>query len=149
MLNQEAVECLSDSVDSQNDEKILSASLYSLYHILHSLQAVGKEDSIAKDLYPKLTQNCVQIISTRAPLELFWVLFVLSCDARLHHMLVADDVIGFSLDTCTYEIFQASFLLLCSLVIQLGPFQIWEKTQLFKVSAFAAPLKTRKQLLKS
>lgn len=48
LLNQEAVESLADSLDSRNDEKILSAALYALYHIFHSLQAVGKEETIQK-----------------------------------------------------------------------------------------------------
>ena len=48
LLNQEAVESLADCVDRRNDEKILSAALYALYHIFHTLQAVGKEDTIPK-----------------------------------------------------------------------------------------------------
>lgn len=100
------MECLCDVIDDRNDDKIVAAALYALYHILHSLQAVGKEDTIEKSVYTKLTQNCVRILAPRAQLELFWVLFVLSCDANHHHMLVTDDVISLSLDTCTYEIFQ-------------------------------------------
>ena len=84
----------------------MAAALYAVYHVLHSLQAVGKEDAIEKSLYAKVTQKCVKILTPRAPLELFWVLFVLSCDAGHHHTLVTDDVIGLALDTCTYEIFQ-------------------------------------------
>lgn len=108
LLNQEAVESLADSLDSRNDEKILSAALYALYHIFHSLQAVGKEETIQKELYVKVTEKCISLLSTRAPLELYWVLFVLSCDVGHHDIQVHDDVINFALDTCTYEIFQKS-----------------------------------------
>ena len=106
LLNQEAFECLCDTIDNRNDEKIVAAALYAVYHILHSLQAVGKEEAVEKSLYAKATHNCVKILTPRAPLELFWVLFVLSCDAGHHRALVTDDVIGLALDTCTYEIFQ-------------------------------------------
>ena len=62
-----------------------------------------------QELYIKVTERCNGLLSTRAPLELYWVLFVLSCDVGHHHIQAHDDVINSALDTCTYEIFQVTF----------------------------------------
>lgn len=108
LLNQEAVESLADRLRDDSDEKVTAVAFYALYHILHSLQAVGKEDSITSDLYSKITDKSLLILSTRAPLELFWLLFVLSCDERRHAAIATESNICLLLDTCTYEIFQKS-----------------------------------------
>jgi hypothetical protein len=62
-----------------------------------------------QELYAKVAERCVDLLSTRAPLELFWVLFVLSCDVGHHEIQVQEQVVNFALDTCTYEIFQVIF----------------------------------------
>lgn len=107
LINQECVQTLSHHVSlQQTDDKVVAALFYALYHIMHVLQEHGAMDhTLTKELVTKVKST----VSSKAPLELFWLLFVLSCDPDLHQQLASDQVlINTLLDTCTYEIFQKS-----------------------------------------
>jgi hypothetical protein len=111
LVNQETVQTLSQhlTTSSKKDEKVLAADLYALYHILHALIA---EENFAIDELETVTDKCIALLMTngeeKAPVELFWLLFLLSCDPNQHDKLSKDSVINACLDTCTYEIFQKS-----------------------------------------
>ena len=47
-------------------------------------------------------------MKTKAPIELFWVLFALSCRLDTHKSLAEENTIHTLLDICTYEIYQKS-----------------------------------------
>jgi len=84
------------------------ASLYGLYHILHAHIA---EENFAIDEMDEVTKECIQMLKKnpqKAPVELFWLLFLLSCDPNQHEKLSDESVVYCCLDTCTYEIFQKS-----------------------------------------
>ena len=60
----------------------------------------------------EVTSECLKMLNhgslQKAPIELFWLLFLLSCDPNQHEKLAHESVINRCLDTCTYEIFQKS-----------------------------------------
>ena len=63
------------------------------------------------DSLNELLVRCSRLLSqtkTKAPLELFWVLFVLSCRVDSHKALAVETTIHTLLDICTYEIYQKS-----------------------------------------
>ena len=56
-------------------------------------------------------ERCCKLLHTmknKAPLELFWVLFAMSCREETHSILVNECIINNLLDVCTYEIYQKS-----------------------------------------
>ena len=83
--------------------------MYGLYHILHAHIA---EECFAIDDIDEVTSECLKMLNhgslQKAPIELFWLLFLLSCDPNQHEKLAHEPVINCCLDTCTYEIFQKS-----------------------------------------
>ena len=63
------------------------------------------------DSFVELIKRCFALLhgmKTKAPLELFWVLFALSCLSDTHSVLTEESVIHALLDICTYEIYQKS-----------------------------------------
>jgi len=109
LVNQESINSLLKAIETNNDsEAILSAAFYSLYQILHALIA---EENFAIDELEALTFRSIDVFQQnvqKSPVELFWVLFLLSCDPNQHEELSNPEVIERCLDTCTYEIFQKS-----------------------------------------
>lgn len=89
-------------------QDLTSSSLYGLYHVLHAHIA---EENFAIDEVDQVITECLNLLrknAQKAPVELFWLLFLLSCDPNQHLKLASEDVIQCCLDTCTYEIFQKS-----------------------------------------
>jgi len=90
-------------------QNLTSASLYGLYHILHAHIA---EENFAIDEVDDVRHECLKLLKNgglqKAPIELFWLLFLLSCDPNQHEKLAHESIINCCLDTCTYEIFQKS-----------------------------------------
>ena len=90
-------------------QHLTGASMYGLYHILHAHIA---EECFAIDDIDEVTSECLKMLNhgsmQKAPIELFWLLFLLSCDPNQHEKLAHEPVINCCLDTCTYEIFQKS-----------------------------------------
>ena len=75
------------------------------------MHALIAEENFAIDELQDVTQICIKIFkekSQKSPVELYWVLFLLSCDPNQHEELSKQNVIERCLDTCTYEIFQKS-----------------------------------------
>ncbi len=110
LVNQEAVATLTMSLDQNLDSRVLSAFLYSLYHILHVMIA---EENFAIDELPQVTEKCVRLLQEdrgqpqhKPPVELYWLLFLMSCDPNRHEELAEQAVIGSALESCTYEIFK-------------------------------------------
>ena len=63
------------------------------------------------DLVVELVEKCSKLLNgmkNKAPLELFWVLFVMSCRVESHSLLANENIISNLLDVCTYEIYQKS-----------------------------------------
>ena len=59
----------------------------------------------------ELLDKCSKLLHTlknKAPLELFWVLFAMSCRMETHTFLTNESIINTLLDVCTYEIYQKS-----------------------------------------
>ena len=59
----------------------------------------------------ELLDRCSKLLhamKTKAPLELFWVLFAMSCNIETHSFLTNESIINSLLDICTYEIYQKS-----------------------------------------
>lgn len=107
LVNQECIRSLCQHLNA-SDEKVLASNLYALYHVLHALVA---EENFAVDELQDITKLCSLMLfkdAQKAPVELFWLLFLLSCDPNQHEQLSNDSVINACLDTCTYEIFQKS-----------------------------------------
>ena len=50
----------------------------------------------------------LNVMKNKAPLELFWVLFAMSCRVETHCILANECIINNLLDVCTYEIYQKS-----------------------------------------
>jgi len=90
-------------------QRLTGASMYGLYHILHAHIA---EECFAIDDIDEVTSECLKLLNhgslQKAPIELFWLLFLLSCDPNQHEKMAHEPVINCCLDTCTYEIFQKS-----------------------------------------
>jgi len=90
-------------------QNLTSASMYGLYHILHAHIA---EEYFAIDEIDEVNEECIKMLKKsslqKAPIELFWLLFLLSCDPNQHEKLAEESIINCCLDTCTYEIFQKS-----------------------------------------
>jgi len=90
-------------------QHLTSASMYGLYHILHAHIA---EECFAIDEIDEVTTECLKKLQNgslqKAPIELFWLLFLLSCDPNQHDKMAHENAINCCLDTCTYEIFQKS-----------------------------------------
>ena len=66
---------------------------------------------VSGDSFVELLKRCFTLLhgmKTKAPLELFWVLFALSCRCDTHSVLTEESVIHALLDICTYEIYQKS-----------------------------------------
>ena len=105
LLNQEALPtllaCLSDA--SSSSESVVTACLYALYHLLHSCH-----DSADGEQLEEVAKVCRRWLTRKSPVELAWVLFVLSCNPDLHTSLEKDDLPARALDVLTYEIFQKS-----------------------------------------
>jgi len=105
------------SAEDSSCSKVESATLYALYHIIHSLDCSKlSNDGASSGLFPddclkELVKRCSTILSckkTKSPLELFWVLFALSCHSDTHQFLADEEIIHTLLDICTYEIYQKS-----------------------------------------
>ena len=112
LMNQGAVLKLIQLMQNERfflgDETVLSAVLYALYHLLHSNIA---EENFAIEEMDQVTAESIKLLlknPPKAPLELYWVLFLLSCDPNQHERLAEERVIHSCLDICTYEIFQKS-----------------------------------------
>ena len=59
----------------------------------------------------ELLDKCSKLLhalKNKAPLELFWVLFAMSCRVETHSILATECIINNLLDVCTYEIYQKS-----------------------------------------
>ena len=87
----------------------LPSVLYAIYHLLHTNIA---EENFALDELDMINVETVRLLLTQSPgkahIELYWVLYLLSCDPNQHEKLADEKVIHTCLDTCTYEIFQKS-----------------------------------------
>ena len=106
LLNQEAVTSLIAKLkenNAQTNENVQSAVFYALYHILHA-----NNGDLEAESQLLLLEECQRLISRKCPLELHWVLFLLSCNPELHKRLTSPELITKCLDVCTYEIFQKS-----------------------------------------
>jgi hypothetical protein len=104
LVNQEVVESLIVTVDSP-DNSVRAAGYYALYHLLHTCAG----DAVQRVSLDRLVETCKRQMSSKGtPIELPWVLFVLSCNQALHGSLNSRSVIAKALDICTYEIFQKS-----------------------------------------
>ncbi|TRY62034.1 hypothetical protein TCAL_09255 [Tigriopus californicus] len=99
--NQEVIESLLPVLESRL-ENVQGAGFYALYHVLHA----GLIPSSSQ--HGRMIEACKRSMGLKAPVEVFWVLFVLSCDSNLHIELAHNTVISRALDVCTYEIFQKS-----------------------------------------
>ncbi len=105
LINQEAAESLVAATRCMaSPEGVQGAALFALYHLLHA----GGRGCVLKDLLMALTEDCRLKLMHKAPMELHWVLFVLSCNLELHDALDPETVVPRALDICTYEIFQKS-----------------------------------------
>ena len=113
LMNQGAIQMLlqlmkSDKICLAEDKKALASILYALYHLLHSHIA---EENFSIDEMDQVTDQTLKLLlktPVKAPVELYWVLFLLSCDPNQHESLAHQNVIHGCLDICTYEIFQKS-----------------------------------------
>jgi hypothetical protein len=103
LVNQEAIESLVHALDSTFDH-VQSSGFYALYHVLHTFQSGDME----KESLVSIGQKCVTHISIKCPIELYWVVFVLSCNEVNQEHFKSSSFIHKSLDVCTYEIFQKS-----------------------------------------
>ena len=109
LLNQEALPTLLSGLrgggeDSSSESSVRSSCLYALYHLLHSCH-----DSAEPQLLEEIVSVCRSGLDRRSPVELAWVLFVLSCNPRLHPGLMGTDGLpARAIDVLTYEIFQKS-----------------------------------------
>ena len=66
-----------------------SSPLYALYHLLHVLEARCGQ-VVGESVLDELTLKCLSQLEVRrkeSPLELFWVLFALSCIPKQHHLV--------------------------------------------------------------
>lgn len=86
-------------------QNLNDAFLYALYHILHAHIA---EENFAIDEMDLVVDECLKALKRKAPVELFWLFFLFSCDPNQHEKIAQESVINTCLDTCTYEIFQKS-----------------------------------------
>lgn len=108
LVNQECLSSLLKAIQNSNSDLVSSAAFYALYQILHALIA---EENFAIDELNDVTQTSILIFKEKgqkSSVELFWVLFLLSCDPNQHEALSNPIIIERCLDTCTYEIFQKS-----------------------------------------
>ena len=103
MVNQEVTESILGVLSETSNEGVKAAGFYALYHILHTYHS-----SLEKSVLSMVSRRCQAEMSVKCPLELHWVLFVLSCDNSLHSQMHASSFIHRALDICTYEIFQKS-----------------------------------------
>ena len=106
LVNQECLSSLLKAIQTSDSEQVSSASYYALYQILHALIA---EENFAIDELYDIAQTSIRIFQEKgqkSSMELFWVLFLLSCDPNQHEALSNPSVVERCLDTCTYEIFQ-------------------------------------------
>ncbi len=99
LVNQGFVKSLCDHMEDN------SAMMYGLYHLLHTHIA---EENFAIEEMDQAVQQCLKQLRRGAPIELFWLLFLLSCDPNQHETLAQESVVFCCLDICTYEIFQKS-----------------------------------------
>ena len=109
LVNQEVVESLVAVADDEHggggEEGLRSAAFYALYHVLHTCPP----ECVDRAALAHLADVCKgQLACKTMPIELPWVLFVLSCNHALHASLNTPAVIAKALDVCTYEIFQKS-----------------------------------------
>ena len=106
LVNQEVVESLiAVTSDECGEEGVRSAAFYALYHVLHTCPP----ECVDRASLAHLVDVCKgQLACKTMPIELPWVLFVLSCNHALHGSLNTRAVISKALDICTYEIFQKS-----------------------------------------
>ena len=106
LVNQEVVESLIAVTDDEcGEEGVRSAAFYALYHVLHTCPP----ECVDRAALAHLVDVCKgQLACKTMPIELPWVLFVLSCNHSLHGSLNTRAVISKALDICTYEIFQKS-----------------------------------------
>ena len=78
-----------------------------LYHIVNPyFFSIVPDDS-----FVELLDKCSKLLhalKNKAPLELFWVLFAMSCRMETHTFLTNENIINILLDVCTYEIYQKS-----------------------------------------
>ena len=66
---------------------------------------------VPNDTFEELLERCCKLLyamKNKAPLELFWVLFAMSCRVETHCILANECIINNLLDVCTYEIYQKS-----------------------------------------
>ena len=106
LVNQEVVESLiAVAEDECGEEGLRSAAFYALYHVLHTCPP----ECVERGALARLAEVCKgQLACKTMPIELPWVLFVLSCNHALHGALNTRAVVAKALDVCTYEIFQKS-----------------------------------------
>ena len=106
LVNQEVVESLIVTTEGGGEEEgVRSAAFYALYHVLHTCPP----ECVDRAALAHLAGVCKgQLACKTMPIELGWVLFVLSCNHALHGSLNTRAVISKALDICTYEIFQKS-----------------------------------------
>jgi len=95
--------CLEDSSDLNS--QTLSAYYYALYRITAS-DAASAVFSFGQ--FERLIAECKRNLSWKAPTELFWTLFALSCHPPNHTFLATENIINRCFDISTYEIFQKS-----------------------------------------
>ena len=110
LMNQGAMVKLAQLIPTcGNEARGLPSVLYAIYHLLHSNIA---EENFAIDELDLVSIETIRLLLTQssgtAHVELYWVLYLLSCDPNQHEKLANERVIHTCLDTCTYEIFQKS-----------------------------------------
>lgn len=101
LVNQGCIKSMTQNLNN-------ASMMYGLYHILHSHIA---EENFGLDEVDLVAQECIKVLiknAQKAPVELFWLLFLMSCDPNQHEKLSTESVVNCCLDTCTYEIFQKS-----------------------------------------
>ena len=110
ILNQDVLERLTQTLPSVDESADGTGnSLYAIYHLLHTMD---KKNAVLDDkIIDELVTSCLHILyanKTKSPLELFWVLFALSCWPNYHHLATNEAAIHTLLEVCTYEIYQKS-----------------------------------------
>ena len=106
LVNQEVVESLLVATEC-GEESVRSAAFYALYHVLHTCPPECVEGGALERLVA-VCKGQLELAYRAMPIELPWVLFVLSCNHALHGSLNTRAVVTKALDICTYEIFQKS-----------------------------------------
>jgi len=112
LVNQDVVERLNQSLEMPAED--VAPSLYALYHLLHVMGGTRSNSAVIKEeVVDKLTVKCLSLLEmerTKSPLEVFWVLFALSCVPRQHQFMAdrVETLVQSLMEVCTYEIYQKS-----------------------------------------